>query len=1179
MAEETKVIRIIVDASKAAEGSSAATRALEKIERQAGSMDSTMVRLERGLSSIAVMVKTQLALAVADLGSRFLGMAKSALDSAAGLAELAEQLGVTTDGLQALQFSAAQNGVKMEQLETGISKFSQKLGEAANGSKDMVEALTSLGIKNLDFQGKLRPTEALLAEVAQAIVGIEDPAKRAAAAVDFFGKAGTRFLPMLNDLAGGMDLLTARAKAAGVVISADTIEKLDKMADRAQVSAQHIKALFAEIAAPVITTALERVNGLLGQIADQLERGKASGKGFWETVLNDSRAQGQIGSGPNALKLATPEQMEAYRLSKLKAELNNPASAGREAQIQEDIDRLSRRGLVERQAAMASEEEWARRIKLPESSTPPGASTSTVKGAGDDVRKRIDKLMLDTGRDLDAAKAFAAASEAGAVAVEKLEIHFKALKAAQDAFGDSAGKNRALVEALTKKIEEQLAATEKLKALKEFNLGTEELERANELLAAENGLINANAEDRAREIALIRLKQDVQAKGLDESNAKEKEAIERRAAAIGQNERLKAQGEELKKANELWTEPLKTALSSIQSTAADAFAGMLESGKFSFQALGDVVKKTVIRMIAEFAALAVVRPIMGSLIGGLQGVGLVSGATASSLGFGSAGGGGFSMPSFGGAGGGGGMFGFLNTPITGGGIDQEIANWSTYGTSAQNSLGGALGGLTWGQGLAGVASIGMGAYGLATSKGTAGKIGGALGILGGGVGLASAAGLLPMLGAAGGPIGMGIGLVGSLLPMLLGGGEEYKWDPLAGANARFDPGANGYSMSNTQQLGGKSIAGMYGGVSGTIDALFKATGGKVTPGMAMSGSVWNNQREGTTSTYVISPTQGSLQLSEGEGDQSAAVDRMIAKIFYMTATTPGALTGASPTLMRALGNKEPTTTAAVSSLLELVKAYDHLGKVTGSAETALKGINDSFAAMTAGAQEYGLALAPIEAEQAKQNKRAAQDFIDGMLDPLAVQLRALDDQRADSLASAEYIRDNVKDVYVDIGKITEYWNRKRLDLEAQYQEASVGQLQALVRRLTYGDLANASPDTSLAGTRGTYNATLAQARAGSGVALGNLAGVAESFAGSARSYFASGPEYAAIVEQLRRDLLEVMGGSGGANATGAANGEAQTNVLLQQFSELMAAFQVSQTNSARLESRVSELTAQLQRTA
>ena len=53
-----------------------------------------------------------------------------------------------------------------------------------------------------------------------------------------------------------------------------------------------------------------------------------------------------------------------------------------------------------------------------------------------------------------------------------------------------------------------------------------------------------------------------------------------------------------------------------------------------------------------------------------------------------------------------------------------------------------------------------------------------------------------------------------------------------------------------------------------------------------------------------------MQLSEGSGDQSAAIDRMIAKIFYMAATTPGAIAGRSTTPTTANGTQEPHSTTA-----------------------------------------------------------------------------------------------------------------------------------------------------------------------------------------------------------------------------------------------------------------------------
>jgi hypothetical protein len=809
-----------------------------------------------------------------------------------------------------------------------------------------------------------------------------------------------------------------------------------------------------------------------------------------------------------------------------------------------------------------------------------GVKNPGIKGGGGGGEAdALAKLSRNNARDLDAANAYAEASERGAKAVADLEIHFKALKAAQDAYGKTADQNAGQVATLTVKIEEQMRAIDHAKNIKDFNLGTEELEKANVLLAAENELINANVETRARELALIKLKQEVQSKGLDENNAAEKIAIERRHSAIEQNERLKAQGEELRKANELWTAPLKSALESIQSTAADAFEGMLESGKFSFQALGDVAKKTVIRMIAEFAALAIIRPMMGSLIGGLQGVGLVSGSTASSLGYGgSAGGGsggGFSMPGLGGGGGLGSMFGFLNNPI------MPNAGAATSGASPASGMfpAGAssvgLGGLTWGQGIAGAAGIGFGAYNLATSNSTAGQIGGGLSMLGSGIGLAGAMGMLPMLGAAAGPIGMGIGLIGALLPSLLGGGEEPKLPPLAGANTRIDWSGSGYRVSSAEQNGGQSIGGQGQGMADAMMALFSRAGGTPVAGKVWGNAAWQNYREGTSDAYILDPSGGST-LSHGSetGDNSKWIDQALAYSFRQTAIG-GGLEGISPNLITALANNVPASMAEAGQMVDFVKGYDALGEATNSAKDALEKLNTQFADLTTTASRYGLALEPIQDEQKKQTKRSAQDFIDGMLDPLAVQMRAFDDQRKDSLASAEYIRDNVEGVYVDIARITEFWNTKRLDLEAQYQNASVGNLQALIRRLTYGDLANASPDVSYAGTRGTYEATLAQARAGSGSALNNLAGTAEAYAGSARSYFASSAEYAAIVEQIRRDLEGQL--SGGSTSPSAANSNAATNASMQQTAELQGMVSVLVSELRDVKDQLAAATAQMQR--
>ena len=1246
MAEETKIIRLIIDSSKAVDGGRAAQRALEQIERQTGSMDASLARMEKGLVSVGTAIKAHLALYLAEAAARLLDMGKSALEAAANLDELAEQLGTTAKFLQGAQFAAVQAGVRLEQLETGFSKFSQKMGEAADGSREMIEALDRIGVKNLDVQGKLRPTEELMQDVAAAILALEDPAKRSAAAVEFFGKAGARMLPMLRDIADGADVMGVKAAAAGAMIEEHTIKRLDELADASERTKLKMRAFFANTAVDLLdwaekneitlnmvtfglyglTKNLDKIGPAFDALTTRMGDWIASARGMMDDVaavgvrgaamfveafrslpellgrlftdgMNAAIAATERGVNYLNAKLAekapwlarqlgsTGGMVEFGRLDGGGASVGDYGQrirgAGDAAADQFSAGRPDYQAELNQRRRMAFDQWFAvQESKGVGQDTPntTGAGLSGIKGAGQDVEDRIGKLRRDTAREVEAAQSRADASVQGGRAVADLEAHFKALKEAQDAYGKTADANKEGVARLTAEIEKQVAATEKLKNLSAFNLETEALEKQNVILEAENRLINATVEDRTREIALIRLRQEIEAKGLDANDPKERDVIARRGEAITQNERLKAQGEELRKANELWTEPLKSALQSIQSTAADMFDSMLEKGTFSFEEIGKVGQRIVRRMVAEFAALAVIRPMLGGVVGGLSAIGLVSPATASSLGYGSTGGsgGGFTMPSLGGFGSGItgslGSFGeWLNTPFTGayaGMSPSSMAGVPTIGGSAATGVAGT--GITPLGAFGAAAGAGMGIYQLATAKNTAQTIGGIGTMIGAGVSL------IPGVGQIAGPIIMALS---SILPGLFGG-EDYKWAPLAGANVQFNPGAGGYSSTATQQLGGASIAGQYAGVGQTLDAFFKAAGGITDASRAFGAAIWQNQREGTTSTYEISPSQGSHQLSEGSGDQSAAVDRMIAKVFYNSIQNNAAM-NASPTLRTAFSNREPTTTAQISSLFDLIKAYDQLGKETSSAEKALKAISDSFASLTSGANEWGLALAPILAEQGKQTKRAAQDFIDGMLDPLAVQRRALDDQARDSIASAEYIRDNVKDVYVDMAKVAEYWTKKKADLEAQYYQGSVDNLQALIKRLTYGDLANASPDLSLSGTRASYAATLAQARSGDATALANLAGSAETYATQARSYFASSPEYNAIVEQLRRDLEDRVGAiTGGVTSGGtAANSNEATNAVLQSNAELRSMVATLVSELSGLKDQLAAATAQLQRRA
>ena len=99
---------------------------------------------------------------------------------------------------------------------------------------------------------------------------------------------------------------------------------------------------------------------------------------------------------------------------------------------------------------------------------------------------------------------------------------------------------------------------------------------------------------------------------------------------------------------------------------------------------------------------------------------------------------------------------------------------------------------------------------------------------------------------------------------------------------------------------------------------------------------------------------------------------------------------------------------------------------------------------------------------------------------------------------------------------------------------------------------------------------------------GNLAGSAETYATQARSYFASSPEYNAIVDQLRRDLEERVGAiSGGVTSSGgtAANSNEATNAVLQSNAELRSMVATLVSELSGLKDQLAAATAQLQRRA
>jgi hypothetical protein len=187
----------------------------------------------RSITSIINPVNLGLA-AVAGFGAAAVGVVRGLADLEGRLEQLgntALRLGTDFQTIQVLAEAAQRTGQSVETVASGLQRFNVTLAEARSGSGQAAAAFAELGIS----QERLRTadTAGLAKEVSDALQGIEDPAKRAALAVDVLGKNGLTLLPVFNALEESR--ISLERFAAGISeIDRDRVSSLGTAFDNVQ---------------------------------------------------------------------------------------------------------------------------------------------------------------------------------------------------------------------------------------------------------------------------------------------------------------------------------------------------------------------------------------------------------------------------------------------------------------------------------------------------------------------------------------------------------------------------------------------------------------------------------------------------------------------------------------------------------------------------------------------------------------------------------------------------------------------------------------------------------------------------------------------------------------------------------------------------------------------------------
>jgi hypothetical protein len=185
---------------------------------------------------------------------------RAALDYAAQLGEVSQQLGVTTRDLQVLRYAAGQVGVSQEQLEKGLQKLTITLGQVAAGAAAPAKALAAIGLTVDDLKGK--DTGEAFRLIADGLQKVEDRSQRAAVEVALFGRSGAQLDNLLAGGSAALNELAAAADRLGIVLSDEQIQKADDTADKLEALKTVLSARIAGAVADNADSILELAESL-----------------------------------------------------------------------------------------------------------------------------------------------------------------------------------------------------------------------------------------------------------------------------------------------------------------------------------------------------------------------------------------------------------------------------------------------------------------------------------------------------------------------------------------------------------------------------------------------------------------------------------------------------------------------------------------------------------------------------------------------------------------------------------------------------------------------------------------------------------------------------------------------------------------------------------------------------
>lgn len=269
-----------------------------------------------GIHAGAALAVTGLALvaaAVVKTEKALISMTKESAAYVDNILTMSQTTGQSAEQLQEFSYATELMDVSMDTLQGSLTKLTNNMQNAINGTGDAKSAFEQLGISLTNADGSMRSANDVFYDTIDALGEVQNATERDALSMDIFGRSAQDLNPLIIQ---GSDTLKDYAKEAhdvGYVLDNEALEALGAVDDgfqRLQKTQESVKNQMAAEFAPYLTDFYEKITKLIKDGGQAMkESGLVDSFGMLlETVGNiiaptDDLANGAV---PNLTKALRP---------------------------------------------------------------------------------------------------------------------------------------------------------------------------------------------------------------------------------------------------------------------------------------------------------------------------------------------------------------------------------------------------------------------------------------------------------------------------------------------------------------------------------------------------------------------------------------------------------------------------------------------------------------------------------------------------------------------------------------------------------------------------------------------------------------------------------------------------------------------------------------------------------